>query len=373
PFTLAVCAGAYALTGEPLRVLAVLAVATPCPLILATPVAVLGGINRLARRHIIVRHGTALERLGEATVVVFDKTGTITIGRPSVSRVIAAPGLDQRAVLRLASGVENASGHLLARTLVEHAEQAGIDVPLAFDVEEAAGRGVTGCVDGRSVIVGARAFVLDRCPGAERALAELEPEGEGLRAYIAIDGRAVGVVEYDDAVREGLGDVLAELRALGVRRTMLLSGDRESNARAVAHAVGISEVWGDLLPQGKVDAVKALVSGGDNVVMVGDGTNDAPALSAATVGVALAGHGGGITAEAADVVILTDELRRVSEAMRISRRTMRIARQGIRAGLALSAVGMAAAAAGYVAPAVGALLQEGIDLAVILNALRASR
>jgi len=373
PVTLAVCAIAYLVSGDWLRVLAVLAVATPCPLILATPVAVIGGINRAARRHIIIRHGTALERLGTATVAVFDKTGTITIGQPRVSHVIAGDGRPVNCVLRLAGAVERSSGHLLARTLVEAAEATGLELPTVSDVVESPGRGVAGTVDGHRVVVGARAFVLDNVADGEAAMRNLEPGDAGLRAYVAIDGAVAGIVEYADALRPGVSDVFRDLRDMGVHRIMLLSGDHAENARSVAAAAGIVEVQGDLLPEGKVAVVRELVQSGESVVMVGDGTNDAPALSAATVGVALAGHGGGITAEAADVVILIDDLARVVEAMRVSRRTMHIARQCIAVGLGLSAVGMVAAATGALAPTAGALLQEGIDLAVIVNALRASR
>jgi heavy metal translocating P-type ATPase len=373
PATLAVCGVAYAVSGDWLRVLAVLAVATPCPLILATPVAVIGGINRAARRHIIMRHGTALERLGTATVAVFDKTGTITIGQPRVSRIIAAPSFDRGTVLRLAGAIERKSGHLLARTLAELAQSTCEVLPSATDVVEVPGRGLTGTVEGRRVVVGARSFVVEQTPGARSELPTLEPSGAGLRAYVAIDNTLAAVVEYADELRPGVADALRDLRSLGVRRIMLLSGDHAANAQAVAAASGIREVQGDLLPEGKVAVVHDLVARGDSVLMVGDGTNDAPALSAATIGIALAGHGGGITAEAADIVILVDDLARVVEATRISQRTMHIARQCIGVGLGLSAVGMIAAAMGLVAPTAGALLQEGIDLAVILNALRASR
>ena len=372
PLTLVVCAFAFALSRDWLRVLAVLAVATPCPLILATPVAVIGGINRAARRHIIIRNGTALERLGSATVAVFDKTGTVTIGQPSVSRVTASSCMPPDEVLRLAGAVERSSGHLLARTLVSAAEATGLALPEAREVVEAAGRGVAGIVDGRHVVVGAFSFVREHVHRGQAVL-EVESVNPGLRAYVAVDGILVGIVEYADAVRPGVHDVFRALTGLGIRRTLMLSGDHAENVRSVAAAVGIGDVRGDLLPEDKVAVVRELVAAGDSVLMVGDGTNDAPALSAATVGVAMAGHGGGITAEAADVVILIDDLSRVVDAMRISRRTMRVARQCIGVGLGLSASAMVAAALGWVAPTPGALLQEGIDLAVILNALRASR
>jgi heavy metal translocating P-type ATPase len=373
PATIVVCALAYFVSHDWLRVLAVLAVATPCPLILATPVAFIGGINRAARRHIIIRHGTALEQLGRATVAVFDKTGTITIGQPRVSRVIPANGRPPNEVLRLAGAIERSSGHLLARTLVDAAESTGVVIPQARDTVEAAGRGVAGMVEGQHVVVGARSFVVEETPGAIATLDAFEPTTAGLRAYIAIDGAVAGIVEYADKLRPGVSDVFREITSMGVRRIILLSGDHTDNAKTVAAAVGISEVHGDLLPEDKVRVVRELALKGESVLMVGDGTNDAPALSAAAVGIALAGHGGGITAEAADVVVLIDDLSRVPEAMRIGRRTMRIARESIIVGLGASLIAMVVAAMGFIPPTPGALLQEGIDLAVILNALRASR
>ena len=244
PVTLAACAVAYLASGDWLRVLAVHAVATPCPLILATPVAVIGGINRAARRQIIMRHGTALERLGSATAAVFDKTGTITIGQPRVSHVYAADGRPVTCVLRLAGAVERSSGHLLARTLVDAAQATGLELPAATDVVESPGRGVAGTVDGHRVVVGARAFVLDHVADGDAAMRCLEPAGTGLRAYVAIDGSVAGIVEYADAVRPGVSDVFRELADMGVRRIMLLSGDHAENARSIAAAVGIVEVQG---------------------------------------------------------------------------------------------------------------------------------
>ena len=372
PFTIVVCAIVYVLTRDPVRVLAVLVVATPCPLILATPIAFIGGINLAARRHIIVRTGDALERLASVNTIVFDKTGTLTIGRPAVHRVVAAAGLTENEVLRAAGAVEQGSSHLLARTLVDAAEERSVALPAARDVVESPGRGVIGHVDGRTVCVGARSFVLEHYPDIAAELDTLD-HAEGLEAYVAIDGRAAGVVEYADRLRPELHDATAHLARLGLTDTVLLSGDRTANAQAVAAAAGIEAVAGDLMPEDKVDAVRRLVTEGHGVLMAGDGTNDAPALSAATVGVALAGHGGGITAEAADVVVLKDDLRAVPEVIAIGRRTMRIARQSIQAGLGLSGLAMVLAAFGLIAPTVGAVLQEIIDVAVIANALRARR
>ena len=374
PFTLLVCAGAYLLTGDPIRVLAVLVVATPCPLILATPVAVVGGINRAARRGIIVRHGSALEQLARITVAVFDKTGTLTIGRPRVAGMLAVPPFTEPELLRLAGGVEQGSGHLLARTLTEEVAARGITPADAHEVIESPGEGVTGRVGDRGVTVGGWSYVVRQHPGAEAGLraALAAGRGEALRAYVAVDGRAAGVVEYADRIRPGIAGFLATLRTLGIRRAVLLSGDDQANAAAVGLAVGMDEAHGGLLPGEKVAFVQRLVKEGERVLMVGDGTNDAPALSSATVGIALASGGGGITAEAADAVILADDPTRIAEAIAISRRTLRLARQSIWAGLGLSGAAMVAASLGYIPPVAGALLQEGIDVAVILNALRAA-
>ncbi len=374
PVTLLVCAGAWLGSGDPARVLAVLVVATPCPLILATPVAIIGGINRAARQGIIFRHGTALEQLGAVRVAVFDKTGTLTVGRPEVSRVRAADGVGPRELLRLAAGVEQGSGHLLARMVVQEAGARGIAPAESRDVVEAPGQGVSGTVEGRAVVVGGWAYVVARAPAAAPALRRLlaADQEDGLRAYVAVDGRGAGVIEYADRLRPGLGPFLERLQALGVRRTVLLSGDDQANVSAVAAATGIVEAHGDLLPEAKVAWVRRLVKAGERVVMVGDGTNDAPALSSATVGVALASGGGGITAEAADAVILADDPTRLAEAIAVSRRTLGLARQSIWVGLGLSAAAMVAASLGYLPPTAGALLQEGIDVAVILNALRAA-
>jgi heavy metal translocating P-type ATPase len=373
PFTLLACAIAYAITRDPTRVLAVLVVATPCPLILATPIAIIGGVNRAARAGLIVRHGGALEALASVRVAVFDKTGTLTIGQPAVSRVTALRGFGEREVLTSAAAVEHRSGHLLARAIVDAAVADGIAVTDARHIVEAPGRGVSGLVDGRRVSVGAYSFVVEGHAGIAEEFDAHESHGVGLRAYVVIDGRPAGVIDFADQLRPGASALVSDLASLGIARMMLLSGDHAANAHAIATAVGIGEVIGDMLPEDKVEVVRGLVRQGERVLMVGDGTNDAPALSAATVGIAIAAHGGGISAEAADAVLLTEDLTRVARVVRVARRTMRVARQSIGVGIGLSGAAMIVAAAGYIPPTVGALIQEAIDVAVIVNALRASR
>ena len=306
-------------------------------------------------------------------MAVFDKTGTLTVGAPEVSQVIASNGIPERELLRLAAALEQRSGHLLAVSVVRAATAAGLAIADATDVTEEAGRGVRGIVEGRRVCVGARSFADTCIATAEQRSASSPLAAAGLRAHVVVDGRARGTIEFADQVRPGLPAFFANLEGLGVVRTLLLSGDSVAHTLAIANALGIRDARGELMPGDKVAAVQQLVGEGERVLMVGDGTNDAPALSAAHVGIALAGHGGGITAEAADVVILGDDVARVAEVIRISRRTLRIARQSIRVGLGLSAVAMGIAAAGFIPPVVGAVVQEAIDVAVILNALRTSR
>ena len=382
PLTLGACLMAWLVSHDWSRVLAVLVVATPCPLILAAPVAIIGGINRAARRSIIVRNGGALEALASVNSAVFDKTGTLTVGKPRVHQVVTDDGVSAEAMLEFAAAVEQGSGHLLARVIVAEAESRGAKMAIATALIETAGRGVTGVVNGRFVAVGSPDFVRERVPGIAARLSALEAGASGLRAYVATDGSlgdeehgavpSLARIEFADELREELAPMFAELAALGISDAYLFSGDKSENVAKIAREVGITQYEGDLTAEAKVARVAALEARGRRVVMVGDGTNDAPSLTTATVGIALAGHGGGVVAEAADIVLLIDDPRRVPEAVRIGRRSLMIAKQSIFVGLGLSLVGMGFAAAGLLTPIAGALIQEAIDVAVILNALRAA-
>lgn len=382
PLTIAACAAAWFVSHDWSRVLAVLVVATPCPLILAAPVAIIGGINRAARRAIIVRNGGALEALATVNTAVFDKTGTLTIGKPRVSQVVSDDGVAPDLLLAIAASVEQGSGHLLARVIVAEAEARGATMVMATDLVETSGRGVTGIVDSRYVAVGSPDFVRERVPTLSARVSALEVGATGLRAYVATDtghgsertdhAPAVGRIDFADELRADLAPMFAELARLGITDAHLFSGDKTENVASIAAQVGITQFAGDLTAEAKVARVAALERSGRRVVMVGDGTNDAPSLTTATVGIALAGHGGGVVAEAADVVLLIDDPRRVPEAVRIGRRSLRIAKQSIGVGLGLSLVGMGFAAMGMLTPVAGALIQEAIDVAVILNALRAA-
>ena len=370
PFTLVVCAVTFAGTRDWMRVLAVLVVATPCPLILATPVAFVGGINRAARRHVVIRNGGALETLSRVTAVLLDKTGTITLGEPQLARVRTLNGIGDDALLRLAASVELGSSHRMARTVVNAARGRGLALSAASAQREEAGNGVAAMVDGHGVRLGSRGYVLPEAVADASELEALEAGPALLRTYVAVDGKLAGTFEYDEQLRSDARTLLERLRLAGVRHVALLSGDRLANVRAMAEQAGIDDVRADLLPGDKAAIVEHLRREGEVVMMVGDGTNDAPALAAADVGVALAGHGGGVTAEAADVILLRDSLESASDALAIGRDTTRIAKQSIGVGLGLSAAAMLWAALGGITPVAGALLQEVIDVAVILNALR---
>jgi len=364
PVTLLVCAVTWLATHDPTTVLAVLVVATPCPLILATPVAVIAGVSSAADVGVIVKTGAAIEQLGRARVVVFDKTGTLTIGHPTVERIVATNGISGDDVLRLAAGVEQLSSHHLGKAVVDAARERGASLPAAREFRETPGSGVVGAVDGRRVAVGSAAF-LDRqgiaVPGV--------PDGRTI-AFVAVDGRLAGTIEFADRLRHQVPSLMQRLAVFGVTETVMLTGDREQSAESVAAQAGIRTVRANLLPPDKVAAVQELKRRHGAVVMVGDGINDAPALAAATVGIALGAHGTAISAEAADVVLLVDDISRVGDAMVISRRMRRIALQSIVVGLGVSLALMGIASFGVFSPAAGAVMQEALDAAVILNALR---
>jgi heavy metal translocating P-type ATPase len=355
PITLAVAALGWVVSGSPVAALAVLVVATPCPLILATPIAFVSGLARAARRGVVVKGGTPLERLGSATVVVFDKTGTLTTGHPGVV------GADDD-LLAVAAAAEGRSAHPLAAAIRAEAYARGLALPLADDFRESYGDGVQARVDGRQVRVGRAAFV---DPGLER------PAVPGIAdVWVAIAGGPAGVIRCSDPLRADAAAVVDRVRRTG-SRPVLLTGDAAAVAADVGRATGIADVHAEATPEDKAQIVGALRRAGDVVVMVGDGLNDAPALAAADIGVALGATGSTISSDAADVVILVDDLGRVAEAIEIGRETLAVARTGIVVGMGLSAVLMVVAAFGGITPLQGALAQEVIDVAAILNGLRA--
>jgi heavy metal translocating P-type ATPase len=365
PATLLVCGIAYLLTRDPVTALAVLVVATPCPLILAAPVAVIAAISRAAAAGIIVKSGAAIEQIGRAQVVVFDKTGTLTLGRPLVERITVANGRSADELLRLAAAVEQLSGHHLGRAVAEAGRRRGLSIPAAVDVQETHGLGVSGTVDGHAVDVGSAVYLLNR------GIVLTDGVSDETAAFVAVDRRYAGFITFADRLRHQVPALLHRLERLGVSDTVMLTGDRAEAAESIATQAGIRTVRADLLPADKVTAVQELKAHRGAVVMVGDGVNDAPALAAATVGIALGEHGPAASAEAADIVLLVDDISRVADAIALSQRMRRIILQSIGIGLGVSFALMIVASTGRIPPSIGAVLQEVLDAAVIVNALRA--
>jgi heavy metal translocating P-type ATPase len=370
--TVVLAAGAWLASGDAVRALAVLVVATPCPLILAAPVAIVAGLSRAARAGVVIKDGGALERLGRARSVLLDKTGTVTTGRPVLRRVDCASGLTADELLRLAASADQLSAHVLAEAIVHAAESRGLALAPPADVVERPGQGLEGTVDRRRVAVGSAGWLRERGVAGLAAF-DGDVEAGSARVLVGIDGRAAGRLVLGDEVRPGAPELVADLHAAGVEQVVMASGDRADVAVRVGRELGIDRVHSGLEPAGKVDVLRGLQQHPElrPVVMVGDGVNDAPALALADVGIAMAGAGDTVSSQTADAVILVDRIDRLAAALRISRRALRVARQSVLAGMGLSLVAMVVAAAGGLPPVAGALLQEGIDVAVILNALRA--
>ena len=373
PLTLGMAGFAWLISGEPTRALAVLVVATPCPLLLAAPIAIVAGISRAARRGIIVKGGGPLESLAQARVLLFDKTGTLTAGRPHLAGVEAADG-DQDGLLRLAAALEQASPHVLASAIVQAARRRDLELPLPTDVTETPGGGVAGTVDGHEVAVGSAAFAAgaDGLPAWARELRRRAAMEGSSNVFVRVDGQVAGALVLDDPIRPETPRAVRSLRRAGFTRIVMVTGDHHAVAELVGAAIGLDGVLADRRPADKVEAVRTereMAAG--PLVMVGDGINDAPALAVSDVGVAMGARGATASSEAADVVITVDRLDRLAEAVRIARHSRRIAMQSVIAGMSMSLVAMGFAALGFLPVVAGALLQEAIDVAVILNALRA--
>ncbi len=366
--TLATTAAAWIASGDPVRALAVLVIATPCPLILAPPVALVAGTSRAARRGVIVKGSATIEALGTAHATLLDKTGTLTLGTPAVAGVACADGIDEREVLRLAGAVEQLSMHTLARAITDAATERTGTLAVPTDVREVAGHGIAGTVDGERVMVGGRDFLVSQ------GVAVPPGDGEGAiaDAHVARNGVWIGRIDLTDTLRGDSAEFIELLAAAGIDRVVMATGDDELAARAVAAELGIDEVHAECTPDRKLELIGQLRrESHGSVVMVGDGVNDAPALAAADVGFAMGSAGASAASEAAEAVVISDRVGAVAEAIAIGRRSTRIARQSVLAGMALSIAGMGVAAFGYLPPVYGALAQEAIDLAVIVNAMRA--
>ncbi|MGZ6613402.1 MAG: heavy metal translocating P-type ATPase [Solirubrobacteraceae bacterium] len=378
PITLAVAGGAWLISGDPVRALAVVVVATPCPLILAAPIAFISGLSRAARCGVIVKGAPAIETLGHARTVLFDKTGTLTVGTPELSAVIPRAGLSSDEILRLAASVDQLSMHVLGDTLARAAAERGLALATPDAVREQPGQGIQGRVEGHTVSVGSDDFLrAGGVPVAEIA-SGLAASGHGsgeARVLVAVDGHLAGVVVLADELRPDAAEIVHRLRREGISQLAMVSGDRRSVAMRIGDQLGIDRVYAELSPQDKLEVVRSMRARAElrPVVMVGDGVNDAPALALADVGIAMGAAGATVSSETADAVITVDRVDRVADAVHAGRRSVFIARQSVLCGMGLSIAAMGVAAAGYLPPVAGALLQEGIDLAVILNALRALR
>ena len=371
PATLLVAGLAWWLSGDPIRALAVLVVATPCPLILAAPVAFIGGVSRAARSGILIKGSSAIEALGRTRTAIFDKTGTLTEGGARLIALHTAPGVEADDILRLVASLEQASHHALAETLVGLARRKGLLLSHPSDVREYRGSGLEGTVDGRRLRAGSRSLVLGAAALPDWVASKEEGRAfpGALTIFVAVEGRTVALLVMADAIRPDASRTLARLREIGIARILMVTGDDSETAAAVAAQLPIDEVRANCSPAEKVGAIHA-EKARQPTMMVGDGINDAPALAAADIGIAMGARGATASSEAADVVILVDKVERVAEAVAIAHRTHHIARQSIVVGLGLSGVAMVFAAFGLIPPVAGALLQEGIDIAVILNALR---
>lgn len=402
-FSLTASAAAWVLTGDRIYALAVLVVATPCPLILATPIAIMSGMSRATRMGLIVKSGATMELLGEVDIAVFDKTGTLTAGRPRLVDLllVGAPvattgaGLDApraQSLLSQAASVEQFSSHILARAVVEAAASRGLPLVEATGIEEIVGKGVRGVVPAGPEVVGPQSASGD---AGERVIAvavgnrtflsylnipvpeatamerlRLSQEGK-LASFVAVEGQVRGLLVFADTARPEAARLAPELHAAGIQRTFLLTGDTETVAQQVGALTGMDEVIARCLPEDKVRIVAEQQADGHRALMVGDGVNDAPALALASVGIAVGGEGLNASAAVADAVLLSPDITQIAAAVRLGRHVMHVAKQGIWLGMGLSIVAMGFAALGYIPPAAGAILQEGVDLLVILNALRA--
>ena len=372
PLTLVLAGIAWALSGDPVRAVAVLVVATPCPLLLAAPIAIMAGLSRAAHIGVVVKGGGALERLASGTVMLFDKTGTLTQGQPSLADTVTASNrFDADEVLRLAASLDQVSPHVLASSIVTAATRQRLSLEMPEAVREEHGYGLRGLVGSREVRVGKVGWIVgDTHPAWVRQVLRRANLDGSLTVFVGVDGEPAGAFLLQDPIRSDAPRMVRALREAGIGRVVLVTGDRADIADTVGRIVGVDTVMADCDPADKLAAIESEAAHAATI-MVGDGVNDAPALAAAGVGVALAARGATASSEAADVVLTVDRLDALADAILIARRSKRIALQAVLVGMGLSLVAMVVAALGFLPPAVGALTQEVIDVLAIGIALLA--
>lgn len=370
PFTIlafSIAGGLWVLTGDSMRFLQVIIVATPCPLLLAAPIALISGMSRASKYGIIVKTGAAMERMAEARTIAFDKTGTLTRGEFEVTSIAAASGHTKDEVLGLAASIEQGSNHVIAKAIVAEAHSKGVKLTKAKHIKETAGKGLFTSLKGQEIVVGRLAYLNEH--GVELPSNLKVDNTAKTTVYVAVDGAMIGAISLSDELRDEAKSTLARLRAMGIKNIMLITGDNQGAAKHAAKQLGIDEVHAEALPVDKLGVLDHTKE--RPLIFVGDGVNDAPILTAADVGVALGAKGSTAASESADMVIMVDDIGRVATAFEIAQRTFKIARQSILIGIGLSVGLMVLFATGKFSPLTGAILQEVVDVFVIFNALRA--
>jgi len=393
PITLAMCGIGWLLTQNTQTILSVLVVATPCPLIFATPVAIIGGIDKAAKQSIIVKSGAAIEQISRADAAVFDKTGTITYGMPVVEDIILLDDFKKNKngesieytkddILFKAASLEQMSSHPSAQSITKAGKEKFNNLALPTSFHEKSGLGVGGYVNGEHILVGSSNYIesqsktntnydtMNRNGDLLKTITEFQKKGK-MVVLVNINGTNAAIIKFTDKIRDGVVSMIQNLRKEGIKETIMLTGDSLYNAKSIANQTGVDNYKYDLLPEDKVNEVKKLKEKFRDIIMIGDGINDAPALATATVGIAMGAKGTAISAEAADVVLLVDDVTKVSNVIHIGKKTIKIAKQSIFVGIGISFLLMIFASFGLILPSVGALLQEALDIGVILNALRA--
>ena len=371
PFTLLVAGLAWLWSGDPIRALAVLVVATPCPLILAAPIAIVSGISNAARQGLLIKNGAALEALANTQRIILDKTGTLTTGNPRLVDIETDGSISNEQLLQLAASLEQASFHVISESIVQSARQRQLKLHMPQQVTESAGNGLQGLINQQHVMIGQAEWVIRQNPINDwvQPLLERTKNQASMIVLVAIDKQIRGALLLQDEIRADTPRALRNLRATGIKSLAMASGDQQTIADSIGNALGIDKIYAQLKPEDKVEIVRAERQLGITL-MVGDGVNDAPALAIADIGVAMGARGAGASSEAADAVLMVDRLESLANGLLIARQSQKIARQSVIAGMGLSAIAMMFAAFGYLTPLAGALLQEGIDVLVILNALR---